>query len=382
MQKFTKEFKLKVVDEYQNGASCKELCTKYSIPKTCLYDWLKLYKVKTAKNKNSFTYEQYINLQKQLDKVKQELEIIKLSNCLPSSPIRQKQEAIDRLKDKFPIKIMCKVLELPSGTLFNYLYRRVKVTQNEIRDNYLKEEILKVFNESQQRFGSNKIYIKLKTLGINTTQSKVATLMKEIGIKSKQCKKKTFTPQKNKFKFCWNHLKRQFTQTNPNKFWVSDITMIRVASAKFYLCVIIDLFSRKVIAYRLSSQENSSLAVNTFKDAFEMRGRPVGLSFHSDQGLQYTNQEFRDLLHSLKVKQSFSNKGNPYDNAPMESFFSNLKREEINSHDFEYFEELQESVNSYMKYYNNYRPHQSLNNKTPNQVEDDYVLSVLSELSV
>ena len=82
------------------------------------------------------------------------------------------------------------------------------------------------------------------------TQSKVATLMKEMGIKSKHCKRKTFTPQKNKLKFCWNHLKRQFTQIEPNKYWVSDISMLRVASAKFYLCVIIVLFSRKVIAYR------------------------------------------------------------------------------------------------------------------------------------
>lgn len=162
------------------------MCAKYSIPKTCLYDCLKLYKVKTAKDKNCFTYEQYIKLQKQLAKVSRELEIIKLSNCLPSSPIQQKEEAIARLKDKFPIKVMCKVLELPSATFFNYHFRRVQVTQKEIRDNYLKEEILKVFNESQQRFGSNKIYIKLATLGIKTSQSKVATLMKEIGIKRKQ----------------------------------------------------------------------------------------------------------------------------------------------------------------------------------------------------
>ncbi len=208
MQKFTKEFKLKVVDEYQNGVSCKELCTKYSIPKTCLYDWLKLYKINTTKDKNCFTYEQFINLQKQLAKTKQELEIIKLSNCLPSSPIRQKEEAIEKLIGIFPIKIMCRVLQLPSATFFNYLYRRVKVTQYEIWDNYLKDEIMKVFNESQQRFSANKIYIKLKTIGINTTPEKVAILMKEMGIKSKQCRKKTFTPQKNKFKFCWNHLKR------------------------------------------------------------------------------------------------------------------------------------------------------------------------------
>ena len=94
MQKFTKDFKLKVVEEYQKGSSCKELCANYSIPKPCLYDQLKLYNVRTAKDEKCFTYKQFIDLQKQLAKVSRELEIIKLSNCLPSSTTRQKEEAI------------------------------------------------------------------------------------------------------------------------------------------------------------------------------------------------------------------------------------------------------------------------------------------------
>ena len=102
-----------------------------------------------------------------------------------------------------------------------------------------------------------------------------------------------------------------------------DITEVRVSENKFYLCVIINLFSRKVIAYRLSSQNNTSLTINTFKDAFESRNHPVGLSFHNDQGVQYTCYEFRDSLFSLKVTHSFLNKGDPYDNAVIEAFFSN-----------------------------------------------------------
>lgn len=99
-------------------------------------------------------------------------------------------------------------------------------------------------------------------------------------------------------------------------------------------------------------------------------------------GANYISCEYRNLLKTLKVKQSFSSKANPYDNAVIESFFSNFKREEINHHDYDFFEELQESVKEYMDYYNDYRPHLSLKNKTPNQVENDYELSVLSELSV
>lgn len=145
---------------------------------------------------------------------------------------------------------------------------------------------------------------------------------------------------------------------------------------KFYLCAILDLFSRKVIAYRLSSQNNTQLTINTFKDAFESRNRPNDLSFHSDQGSNYTAYEFRDLLHSLKVNQSFSKAGNPYDNACMESFFSSFKREEYNSKVYEYFDELEVSVDSFIKYYNEYRPHQTLKNKTSNQFEEEYLKQI------
>ena len=126
------------------------------------------------------------------------------------------------------------------------------------------------------------------------------------------------------------------------------------------------------MAYRLSSQNNTQLTINTFKDAFENRNRPKDLSFHSDQGINYTAYEFRDLLHSFKVDQSFSKSGNPYDKACMESFFSSLKREEYNGKHYEFFDELEEIVASYMKNYNDYRSHQTLKNKTPNQFENDY----------
>lgn len=382
MKKYTKEFKQKVVDEHKSGMPCKDICMKYSIPKSCLYDWLKLYDVKTdKKSSQTFTYEQYLSLQMELEKTKMELDIIKLSHCFTDSPRKQKQAAIENLMDKFRVKDMCRVLNLPTGTFYNYHLRRVRIKQNDLRDEWLKEQILLVFNESGQRFGSTKIQAKLATMGIKTSATKVFALMKEMGIKSKQCRKRTFSPQKNALKFCWNHLKREFNQTEPNKYWVGDVTELRVGSAKFYLCVILDLFSRKVIAYRLASQNNSSLVINTFKDAYENRNRPSGLSFHSDQGTPYLSDEYRTLLHSLKVKQSFSNKGNPYDNAVIEAFFSVFKREEINSHNFEFFDELKDCVDAYMQYYNDYRPHETLKNKTPNQVENDYMLEAVPALS-
>lgn len=167
-----------------------------------------------------------------------------------------------------------------------------------------------------------------------------------------------------------NLLKKQFFQDKPNKVWVSDFTEIKINRARFYLCVIFDLFSRKVVAHRLSIRLNSNLALLTFKDAYQNRGEPNDLLFHSDQGSQYTSIEFSNTLKALKIKQSFSNPGNPYDNAVMESFFATLKREKVHRKKYKDYDDLKESINKYIVFYNNVRPHKSLNYLTLTKFEN------------
>lgn len=193
-----------------------------------------------------------------------------------------------------------------------------------------------------------------------------------LNIKSRQKLNKSEPAKKEESIYYVNKLKRIFNQDIPNKYWVGDVTELKIGKNKFYLCVILDLFSRKVVGYRLSTQNNTNLTINTFKDAFESRNKPIGLFFHSDQGSNYTAYEFKDLLRFLKVEQSFSHKGNPYDNACMESFFSTFKREEYNTKNYVDIDELEKCIDGYMKFYNEYRPHQTLNNMTPCQYENDY----------
>ena len=178
MKKYDFDFKISVVEAYKNGLNYKEIREKFHVTKTCFYDWLKLYNTKVHQKEKTFTYKQYEELQKRFEKISRELEIIKLSHRFADSPRKQKEEAIERLIDKFPIKEMCRVLDLPVGTFYNYHLRRVDTTQNQIRDEYLKEEIIKIFNESGQRFCAPKIATKLSELGIKTTKEKVSNLMK------------------------------------------------------------------------------------------------------------------------------------------------------------------------------------------------------------
>ena len=366
--KWRQEVKQQVIMQYKRGKSAREIIKEFNIPKSTFYYWVKMFVPK----RKEFFYSDYYKLQKQLKLKILELKIFQDLHCFKDASIKEKEIAISKFVGVYPIKTMCRLLEIPKGTFYNYHLRKKTITQNQTRDEWLKQEILKIFKESGERFGAKKIEAKLRANGINTTLHKVQILMKTLNIKSCQQINKIEAPRNDNSQYYINKLKRLFNQNAPNKYWVSDITELRACKNKFYLCVILDLFSRKVIAYRLSSQNNISLTTNTFKDAYESRNRPCNLSFHSDQGSNYTAFEFKELLRFFKINQSFSKRGNPYDNACMESFFSSLKREEYNSKQYAHFDELEASIASYIRFYNEYRPHQSLKNKTPDQVEEEY----------
>ena len=136
--------------------------------------------------------------------------------------------------------------------------------------------------------------------------------------------------------------------------------------------MILDLYARKVIAARLSVRNKSSLVCQTFCEAFQARGRPSELMFHSDQGRQYTSIKFRTLLAMRGVAQSFSAPGVPYDNAPMESFFAHLKTEEFHRFRYRGIIDLTASLRDYIDFYNTKRPHSSIGNMTPDQAEANY----------
>ena len=169
---------------------------------------------------------------------------------------------------------------------------------------------------------------------------------------------------------CTDYLNRKFSLKAPDLVWVSDITYLKAGGKWYHLCIIMDLFSRKVISWKLSAKANTGLVMDTFKRAFEKRGAPSGLMFHSDRGSQYTSFSFRQLLDSLNVVQSFSKKGCPFDNACCECFFKYLKKEETNRRTYHSFRELQLSVFEYIDgYYNSRRPHGTLGMLTPNEAE-------------
>lgn len=158
---------------------------------------------------------------------------------------------------------------------------------------------------------------------------------------------------------------------SPNEVWVSDVTYYKFRGVTYYICVIIDLFARKVVGYRISTKNRTQLTKGTFKEAYALR-EPSKLLFHSDRGSNYVSKTFSNYLLTLGVQQSFSRGGVPYANSVCESFFSNLKREELYCKDYHSVDEMKKSISNYMDFYNDKRPHSVTGNQTPNKFEANY----------
>lgn len=311
-----------------------------------------------------------------IEKLKRELFILKNINAHQNSSTKEKEKAVQEFTNahtEYTFYEVCRAINLNKGTYYNFLYNRKEVTFYDEHDKIVNDAVIKICEDTKNRLGSTKIKIELLKLGIHASITKIVKILKEqkIGYQYTKIPKRS-NKRTHRHYFKRNLLNRDFNQIRPNAVWVSDFTEIKIDSAKFYICVILDLFSRKVISYRTSCKVDMNLALKTFKDAYEDCGQPNDLIFHSDQGSQYLSHAFQDTLKALGVNQSFSDPATPYDNAVIESFFSNFKREEVYKHKYRDYEDLINCIDDYIDFYNNKRPHKTLNYKTPTDFENDY----------
>ncbi|MCL4147092.1 UNVERIFIED_CONTAM: hypothetical protein GTU68_009390, partial [Idotea baltica] len=163
--------------------------------------------------------------------------------------------------------------------------------------------------------------------GIKLSRYRAGKLMTELNLVSCQLPKHAYRKANKEYVSIPNILNRQFEVCEPNKIWCGDVTYIWTGNRWSYLAVVIDLFARKVIGWAMSNAPDSELTMKALSVAFEARGKPKGVMFHSDQGSHYTSRKFRQCLWRYQITQSMSRRGNCWDNAPMERFFRSLKTE-------------------------------------------------------
>lgn len=353
---YSKIEKHKTINDYKNGVNLDEISLNRNIPKSTIYKWIE---------EECSLSKKFNDLNKKIEIYRYLFELIK-----PDEESRLKTYKEFYLKNYGP-KFLSQLLSIDKNKFYRYLNH--KETMLEKYDATITPLIIEIFNKSERRFGPQKIKIKLEEKGYHVSERKISQIMKDNNLKIIKFTSKLVYPKGNHDKRLENKLQRKFIQDAPNKVWVSDVTYIKVSGLDVYLCAIMDLFSRKIVGYLVGTTNSESLILRTFRKAYFDRNNPENLLFHSDRGSNYTSIKLKKLLQICHVQQSFSNTGDPYDNAVIESFFSTFKKEAINGKEFEDIVSLKRAIDNYMNYYNSYRPHRTLNNQTPENFENLYL---------
>lgn len=363
-----------LVSLYYNGKTVAEICQEHQISRSTFYTWIQAYRpVKSKNSSRTVTPKDFDSLLRRCEKQEQIIAVLKSVPAVASATTQEKLAVLEPLYGQFSVHVLCEALDVPRGTFYNHIKRNKRNNSSYAKHREeLRTAIQEIFEESRQTFGSEKICAVLHERGYRAGTTLVRELMSEMGLSSVVTTSKRQWKKSNSYERKANILQRQFHAEAPNCVWVSDVTCLKLKNRFYYLCVIIDLYSRKVIAHKISTRNSTQLITATLKMACNIRTPGENLIFHSDQGSQYTSHAFRQMLKKLKITQSFSNAGTPHDNAVMESFFAVFKKEEFYRSDYRSEAEFRKRIDEYIAFYNQKRPHTTLNLQTPEQYEDAF----------
>jgi len=284
---------------------------------------------------------------------------------------------IEAQEEQYPVEVMCTALAVnPSGY---YAWRERPESGREQANRKLLARIKTVWVSSRKTYGSPRMAAQLQAEGVECSENRVARLMAESGLKAR--KTKGFEPQttdsNHALPVAPNLLDQDFTATAPNQKWVGDITYIPTDQGWLYLAVWMDLFSRMIVGWSMSEHPDAALVTDALGMAQANRGAAPGLLIHSDRGSQFASADHRDALSAHGFLQSMSRKGNCYDNAAMESFFSTLKIELVYAQEVYLTRDIARTnlVDYIEVFYNRQRMHTTLGFKSPAKFEAVFGLS-------
>ncbi len=256
----------------------------------------------------------------------------------------------------------------------SYKYWKNRPETPDGRRAVLRSQVLELHNISHGSAGARSSIATMATQrGHQMGRWLAGRLMRELGLVSCQQPTHRYKRGGHEHVAIPNHLERQFAVTEPNQVWCGDVTYIWTGKRWAYLAVVLDLFARKPVGWAMSFSPDSRLTMKALEMAWETRGKPVGVMFHSDQGSHYTSRQFRQLLWRYRIKQSMSRRGNCWDNSPMGRFFRSLKNEWVPVTGYVSFSDASHAITDYIVgYYSALRPHEYNGGLPPNESENRY----------
>jgi putative transposase len=272
----------------------------------------------------------------------------------------------------YPIKPLCQLLGVSRSGYYDWLKHTPSKRARSNR--LLLNKITTVFSAHKQRYGAPRVHAVLVAQGDRVSRGRVERLMREHRLVARRAKRhKRVYLQREQQKAAPNVLARAFGTDRPNRKWVSDITFIPTREGFLYLAIVLDTYSRAIVGWSMSDRINGDLVLDALDMAIQHRGSPQGVLVHSDQGSQYTAEDYRDKLKSHAMVCSMSRKGECHDNAVAESFFHTLKEELIHERNYKTRQEAKQSIFKYIElYYNRQRLHSTLGYVAPLRYERMY----------
>lgn len=284
---------------------------------------------------------------------------------------------MEELSRNEPVELVCAAFGVPRSCLYAYRQRCQRIDVDRMA---LRSQVHELFVESRSSAGSRSLMGMMREQGVAIGRFKVSRLMEELGLICKQPGRHAYRQATVERIDIPNHLNRQFGVERPNQVWCGDITYIWAQGAWHYVAAVLDLFTRRVVGWAFSTRPDADLVVRALEVAYEQRGRPEGVMFHSDQGSQYASRKFRQRLWRYRMEQSMSRRGNCWDNAPMERLFRSLKSEWVPTVGYPTAQEAHRDISHYLMHrYNWLRPHQFNEGVAPAVAEEK--LNVVSGFS-
>ncbi|NGB12761.1 IS3 family transposase [Staphylococcus aureus] len=358
---FSSEFKLQMVRLYENGKPRNEIIREYDLTPSPLGKWIKQYQ-------NTGTFNHQDNLsdeEKELIKLRKEVQHLKMENdILKQSAFDHgtKIEVIQKNAHQYSVSAMGNVLKILRSTYYDSIKRKDnKITKD---DSNVERAVINIFNANRKVFATRRIKNHLNDKGHTVSRRKIGRIMKKYNLVSVYTKAKYKNhPKETNEKLIKNHLNRAFNREQPMETLVSDLTYVKVAGTWHYICLFIDLFNREIVGYSAGKNKDANLvskAISRINHNLEQ----IKL-FHTDRGKEFDNHLIDEVLETFKIKRSLSTKGCPYDNAVAEATMKAMKTEFVKQMQFENLEQLKTELFDYVNWYNNFRPHSSLQYLTP-----------------
>ncbi|WP_207303160.1 IS3 family transposase [Pseudomonas gessardii] len=371
-QRFTPEFKAEAVRQViERGYSVAETAERLGVSTHSLYKWVKAVTPDKTEKQASELLEaksEILRLRAQMRRLEEERDILKKGSAVLRQGTRVKYRFMNEHRDQYAITTLCRVLRVARAGFYQWLHKPVSDREKEngrllglIRDSYA---------ASRGVYGARRVFADLREAGESCGKHRVAALMRTNKIKALRGYKAPRAIKGRPSIIAPNRLNRAFTVDAPNKAWVTDITYIRTWQGWLYLAVVLDLYARKVVGWSMKPTLGKELALDALLMAVWRRKPKTRVIVHSDQGSQYGSDDWKRFCLANHLEPSMSRRGNCWDNAVAESFFSSLKKERIRKRIYKTRDMARADVFDYIEaFYNRARRHSHLGGVSPEAFE-------------